>query len=62
MLLGIGFTGALVAGLVEWIVSPRTAALVGPRSVPWREHVVLSGLGQVGLRVGQLLRELACRA
>ena len=58
MLLGIGFTGALVAGLVEWIVSPRTAALVGPRSVPWREHVVLSGLGQVGLRVGQLLREL----
>ncbi len=58
MLLGIGFTGALVAGLVEWIVSARTAALVGPRSVPWRGHVVLSGLGQVGLRVGQLLREL----
>ena len=58
MLLGIGFTGALVAGLVEWIVSARTAALVGPRSVPWRGHVVLSGLGQVGLRVGQLLHEL----
>ncbi|MGB7818148.1 MAG: NAD-binding protein [Ornithinibacter sp.] len=58
MLLGIGFTGALVAGLVEWIVSARTAALIGPRSVPWRNHVVVSGLGQVGLRVGQLLSEL----
>lgn len=58
MLLGIGLTGALVAGLVEWIVGARTTALVGPRSVPWRGHVVLSGLGQVGLRVGQLLREL----
>lgn len=58
MLAGIGFTGALVAGLVEWIVSARTASLVGPRSVPGRHHVVISGLGQVGLRVGQLLREL----
>ena len=58
MLTGIGFTGALVAGLVEWIVSPRTTALVGPRSVPGGHHVVISGLGQVGLRVGQLLLEL----
>ena len=58
MLTGIGFTGALVAGLVEWIVSARTASLAGPRSVPRRHHVVVSGLGQVGLRVGQLLREL----
>ncbi len=58
MLTGIGFTGALVAGLVEWIVSARTTSLVGPRSVPTRDHVVISGLGQVGLRVGQLLREL----
>ena len=58
MLTGIGFTGALVAGLVEWIVSPRTSALVGPRSVPAGHHVVIAGLGQVGLRVGQLLLEL----
>jgi hypothetical protein len=58
MLVGIAFTGALVAGLVEWIVGSRTAALVGPRRVPTRAHVVVSGLGQVGLRVAQLLREL----
>lgn len=58
MLIGIGFTGALVAGLVEWIVSARTAALLGPRSVPRAGHVIVSGLGQVGLRVAQLLREL----
>jgi hypothetical protein len=58
MLVGIAFTGALVAGLVEWIVGARTAALVGPRRVPTRDHVVVSGLGQVGLRVAQLLRDL----
>jgi hypothetical protein len=58
MLVGIAFTGALVAGLVEWIVGSRTAALVGPRRVPTRGHVVVAGLGQVGLRVAQLLREL----
>lgn len=58
MLTGIGFTGALVAGLVEWIVSARTASFAGPRSVPRGHHVVVAGLGQVGLRVGQLLREL----
>jgi voltage-gated potassium channel Kch len=58
MLVGIAFTGALVAGLVEWIVGSRTASLVGPRRVPTRGHVVVSGLGQVGLRVAQLLREL----
>lgn len=58
MLVGIGFTGALVAGLVEWIVSARTASFVGPRSIPRTGHVVVSGLGQVGLRVAQLLREL----
>lgn len=58
MLIGIAFTGALVAGLVEWIVGARTAALIGPRSVPTHRHVVVSGLGQVGLRVAQLLREL----
>ncbi len=58
MLVGIAFTGALVAGLVEWIVGARTASLVGRRRVPTRGHVVVSGLGQVGLRVAQLLREL----
>ncbi len=55
MLVGIAFTGALVAGLVDWIVGARTAALVGPRRVPRRDHVVVAGLGQVGLRVAQQL-------
>ncbi|MBM6399331.1 NAD(P)-binding protein [Phycicoccus sonneratiae] len=58
MLAGIAFTGALVAGLVEWVVGARTVAVAGPRSLPRRDHVVVSGLGQVGLRVAQLLREL----
>lgn len=58
MLAGIALTGALVAGLVEWMLGPRSAGIIGPRSVPRRDHVVIAGLGQVGLRVAQLLRSL----
>ncbi len=58
MLVAIGFTGTFVAGLVEWLVNANTAGLVGRRRVPDRDHVVISGLGQVGMRVSLLLREL----
>lgn len=58
MLVGIAATGALVAGLVEWVTSHRTAAVLGRRRVPGRDHVVVAGLGQVGVRVAQLLRGL----
>ena len=45
MLTGIGFTGALGAGLGEWILSARSTSLVGQRSVPARHHVVISRAG-----------------
>ncbi|HEX6021996.1 MAG TPA: NAD-binding protein [Solirubrobacter sp.] len=47
------FTG----GLINRIVDSRLTGLVGRRAVPRREHVVVVGLGQVGLRLCMLLRE-----
>jgi hypothetical protein len=58
MLAAVGFTGAFVAGLVDWLVTPRTASMLGSLQVPRRGHVVIVGLGQVGLRTSLLLRQL----
>jgi voltage-gated potassium channel Kch len=46
------FTG----GLVERLINRRLTGLVGSRAVPRREHVVVIGLGQVGIRLCLLLR------
>ncbi len=47
------FTG----GLIERLTSTRLTGLIGQRAVPRREHVVVIGLGQVGMRLCLLLRE-----
>ncbi len=49
------FTG----GLINRIVDSRLTGLIGRRTVPRRDHVVVIGLGQVGLRLCMLLRECA---
>ena len=49
------FTG----GLINRIVDSRLTGLIGRRAVPRRDHVVVIGLGQVGLRLCLLLRECA---
>lgn len=51
-------TGSFIAGLVDWLRSSRSVGLVGRRSLPRSRHVVVAGLGQVGLRVSLLLRSL----
>lgn len=58
MLLTIGFTALLTAGLVNRLLSPRAIAIVGRRTMPTRGHVVVIGLGQVGLRLCAQLRGL----
>jgi len=58
MLATLVATGAFVAGLVDWLRSSRSVGLVGRRSLPRSHHVVVAGLGQVGLRVSLLLRSL----
>jgi voltage-gated potassium channel Kch len=48
------FTG----GLINRVVDSRLTGLIGRRAVPRRDHVVVVGLGQVGLRLCMTLRDL----
>jgi Trk K+ transport system NAD-binding subunit len=47
------FTG----GLINRLVDSRLTGLIGKRAVPRYNHVIVIGLGQVGLRLCMLLRE-----
>jgi hypothetical protein len=58
MLLTIGFTALFTAGVVNRLRSSRSIGLVGARTLPRRGHVVVVGLGQVGLRLCTRLRQL----
>ncbi len=57
-LLVMGFTAAFAAGIVHHLLSGRHVALVGRRVIPRSGHVVVVGMGQVGLRLAQELRAL----
>lgn len=58
MLLTIAFAALFTAGLVQRLLDPRLATVIGRRSIPRRDHVIVIGLGQVGLRLCTLLREM----
>jgi hypothetical protein len=58
MLLTLGIAAVLTAGLVNRLLDPRLTGILGRSAVPRRDHVVVVGLGQVGFRLGLLLREL----
>lgn len=58
MLAALAFTAIFTAGLINRLMGRRLVALIGPRAMPRRDHVVVVGLGQVGLRLCLLLREL----
>ena len=58
MLMTLGFAAVLTAGLVNRLLDPRLTGITGRSAVPRRDHVVVVGLGQVGLRLCDLLREL----
>lgn len=57
-LLVMGFTAAFAAGIVHHLISGRHVALLGRRVMPRSGHVVIAGMGQVGLRLAQELRAL----
>ena len=57
MLLTLFSAACFTGGLINRIVDSRLTGLVGRRAVPRRDHVVVVGLGQVGLRLCLLLRE-----
>jgi Trk K+ transport system NAD-binding subunit len=56
MLIALLFAAAFTGGLVERLIGRRLTGLVGRRAVPRSDHVVVVGLGQVGLRLAMLLR------
>ena len=61
MLLALGFTAIFTAGVVDRLIDRRLTTIVGKRAVPRRDHVVVVGLGQVGLRLCLLLQDLGIR-
>ncbi|WP_405623792.1 NAD-binding protein [Streptomyces sp. NBC_00076] len=58
MLITIVFTAVFTAGVVDRLLAPRSVGLVGPRTLPRAGHVVVVGLGQVGLRLCTRLQAL----
>lgn len=58
MLVTLAWVGLFTAGLVDRVTGRRLTALVGRRALPRRGHVVVVGVGQVGLRLCGRLREL----
>jgi voltage-gated potassium channel Kch len=58
MLAALLFTAVFIAGLIDRLLDRRLVAVVGRRTMPRRDHVVVVGLGQVGLRLCMALAEL----
>jgi Trk K+ transport system NAD-binding subunit len=56
MIVALVFAAAFTAGLVNRVVNRRLTGLVGRRAVPRRDHVIVVGLGEVGMRLCLLLR------
>ena len=57
MLIALLFAAAFTGGLVERLIGRNLTGLVGRRAVPQSDHVIVVGLGQVGLRLCLALRE-----
>ncbi len=58
MLCTIAFSALFTAGVVERMLSPRLIGLVGRRTLPRSGHVIVVGMGQVGIRLCLELRRL----
>ena len=57
MLVALVFEAFFTAGIVNRLIGRRLTGLVGRRAVPRSDHVIVVGLGQVGLRLCLLLQE-----
>jgi voltage-gated potassium channel Kch len=57
MLAALAFTAIFTAGLINRLLARRLITIVGPRVMPRHDHVIVVGLGQVGLRLCVRLRE-----
>jgi len=57
MVAALVLVAVFTAALVRRLSRPRLTTMVGPRAAPARGHVVLVGVGQVGVRLAQTLRD-----
>ena len=57
MLVALVFEAFFTAGIVNRLIDRRLTGLFGRSAVPRRDHVVVVGLGKVGLRLCLLLRD-----
>jgi voltage-gated potassium channel Kch len=62
ILISTALTAAATAGLVNRLLSRRLVTMVGRRTLPRADHVIVVGLGQVGLRLCLLLRHEGVRS
>jgi voltage-gated potassium channel Kch len=58
MLMAVALFALSSAGLVNRLLSRRLTSIVGRRTLPRRDHVVVVGLGQVGFRLCLEMRRL----
>jgi Trk K+ transport system NAD-binding subunit len=58
MAAAVALTAVFTAGLVNRLLSGRLTGIIGMRTVPRGDHVVVVGLGQVGLRLCMTLQAL----
>jgi Trk K+ transport system NAD-binding subunit len=56
ILCALVFEAFFTAGIVNRLIDRRLTGLMGRRAMPRRDHVIVVGLGQVGLRLAQLLQ------
>jgi Trk K+ transport system NAD-binding subunit len=56
MLLTVVLTALFTAGLIDRLLEPRLLGLVGSRTPPRKNHVIVVGMGQVGVRLCAHLR------
>ena len=58
MLLGSATIATVYSLITDWIVTARVRQLLGQKPVPEQGHVLVAGLGNVGFRVVEELREV----
>ncbi|WP_234367294.1 MULTISPECIES: NAD-binding protein [Streptomyces] len=61
MLTVLALAALFTAGLVDQLTGRRMTSILGARSIPRHGHVIVVGLGQVGLRLSARLRDLGVK-
>lgn len=56
MLATLAFSALFTAGIIERMLGPKLIGLIGPRTLPRADHVIVVGMGQVGMRLCEELR------